>query len=187
MIRVIHGSALGAGRLALGLATYVGAIVTANVMTDRLGLVAVGFGLVATAGTYAAGLALGARDVIQDAGGRWAVLAAIAVGGALSWALASPRLALASVAAFTVAEIADWVVYTPLRTRGWARAVIASNAVGAVVDTLVFLALAGFGITAAGVTGQLVGKVLWATVLPVLVVKGVQRALPRHTVRAESA
>lgn len=181
------------------LALYVAAIVAANWLTSRYGMVSVFPGLTTTAGTYAAGFALLARDVVQDAAGRWGVLAAIAAGGTLT-AVTSPSLAVASTAAFLIAETADWSVYTPLRVRGWARAVIASNIVGAVLDTLVFLWLAshtipalhlhpvpGIGITARTVTGQLAGKLLWATLLPVLIVTAIRkwrRAVSRHAIGA---
>ncbi len=169
------------------LALYVAAIVGANYLTAHYGLISVLPGLLVTAGTYSAGIALLARDVVQDTAGRLAVLGAIGVGGAISWFMASPALAVASVAAFLVSELADMAVYTPLRARGWGRAVLASNAVGAVIDTVVFLWLAGFGLTVAGVSGQIVGKVLWASVVPVLLVKGVRRALPDHALRAQGA
>jgi hypothetical protein len=162
----------------LAAAGYVACIVAANVATDRWGMVWVGPGLAATAGTYAAGFALLARDVLQDTAGRRAVAAAIAVGAVLSWVMASPALALASAAAFTIAEAADMAVYTPLRERGWIRAVTASNAVGAVLDTWVFLLLAGFPVLAS-LPGQLAGKA-WATAIPVAVVWGVTRAVPRY-------
>lgn len=156
-------------------AAYVACIVLANVLTARFGLVSVGFGLMVMAGTYAAGFALLARDVAQDASGRLAVLAAIVVGAALSAWLSTPQLALASGVAFLLAESADMAVYTPLRDRGWARAVLASNVVGAVVDTLVFLWLAGFPLTWTTVGGQMVGKLLWATLLPVVILLVVRR------------
>jgi uncharacterized PurR-regulated membrane protein YhhQ (DUF165 family) len=174
-------------RAAIALIAYILAIVAANWLTSRYGLVPVLPGLLVTAGTYAAGAALLLRDVAQDAAGWFAVLAAIAVGGIASWLLASPALAVASVAAFLVAELADMAVYTPLRRRGWARAVLVSNIVGAVLDTVVFLRLAGFGITSVGVAGQLVGKVVWAAILPVVLIEGVRRAVPRDTVHAEGA
>lgn len=155
------------------LAGYVTAIVMANVVTARYGMVPVWWGLLATAGTYAAGAALLLRDAVQEAAGRVAVLAAIVAGAAISWAMSTPTLAVASGVAFLVAELADMAVYTPLRRRGWARAVLASNALGAVVDTFLFLALAGFPLTAQTVGGQMVGKLLWATLLPVLAVKAV--------------
>lgn len=129
----------------------------------------------ATAGTYAAGAALLLRDVVQDTLGRVWVIAGILAGAGLA-ALTAPSLALASAVAFLVAELADMAVYTPLRDRGWARAVLASNIVGAIIDTYLFLWLAGFPVTPSGVGGQLVGKLLWATLLPVLVIVAIRRA-----------
>jgi uncharacterized PurR-regulated membrane protein YhhQ (DUF165 family) len=163
------------------LAAYITAIAAANWLTTRYGLVPMGFGLTATAGTYAAGVALLLRDVVQDAcGWRW-VLAGIASGAALT-AVTSPSLAVASTVAFLLAELLDMAVYTPLRDRGWARAALLSGIAGAVIDTYTFLALAGFPVTAQSVGGQLVGKALWATALPVLAVltiRQVRRAIPR--------
>lgn len=155
---------------------YIGTVVLANVLSSRYGLVPVGFGLMASAGTYAAGAALGLRDIVQDQWGKRGTLAVIAIGSALSFLLADPLIALASLAAFTVAELLDMAVYTPLRKRGWVRAVVASNVVGAVADTYVFLSLAPFGpVTWQAMQGQLVGKLLWATLLPVAVVLIVRR------------
>ena len=71
-------------------------IVAANMATARLGFVPVGFGLVATAGTYAAGVCLVARDYLQDAAGWRGVAAFLAVGVVLSWVLSTPALAVAS-------------------------------------------------------------------------------------------
>ena len=171
---------------AASLTAYATAITAANYLTARHGMVHVGFGLTTTAGTFAAGAVLLARDAVQDTlGRRWAV-AGIAIGTALT-AVTSPALAFASAAAFVVAEAADMGVYTPLRTRGWARAALASGIIGALVDTLLFLYLAHFPITTATVGGQLVGKIAWATFLPVLLVitvRGWRRALPGHTVGA---
>lgn len=163
---------------------YAGAVVAANVLTSHYGLVPVLPGLVTTAGTYAAGAALLLRDGVQETAGRWAVVAAIAVGGLVSWATSTPALALASAAAFLLAEGVDMAVYTPLRERGWARAVLVSNVVGAVVDTLLFLTLAGFPLTASVIGGQLVGKLLWATLLPVIAVKATLRVRAGVTARA---
>ncbi|MEW2147744.1 VUT family protein [Streptomyces albidoflavus] len=165
---------------------YTASITAANWLTARHGLIALAPGVTATAGTLAAGAALLARDLVQDTAGRAWVLAGIVVGAALTWAT-SPALALASSTAFLVAELADMAVYTPLRERGWARAVLASNVVGGILDTLIFLWLAGFPIVAATVTGQLVGKIVWATLLPVAVVTAVRRwrrAVPRHALGA---
>jgi uncharacterized PurR-regulated membrane protein YhhQ (DUF165 family) len=179
-------TAPAAHRAAVDLAAYIGSIATANYLTTRYGMIPVGPGITATAGTFAAGAALLMRDAVQDTLGRAWVLAGIAAGAILT-AATSPTLAIASTAAFLAAEGADMAVYTPLRARGWARAVLASNVVGALLDTFLFLLLAGFPITAAAVSGQLAGKVVWATLLPVavvLAVRQVRHAVSRDPVRA---
>lgn len=154
---------------------FITTAVVANTLTAHLGLVAVGFGLTATAGTWTAGLALTLRDVVHDTWGRAAVFAAIAAAALASAGTAGPRLAIASGVAFAASELADLAVYTPLRRRGWIRAVLASNTVGAVVDSLLFLTLAGFPIAA--MPGQLVAKATatLAVVIPVVVVSAVLR------------
>ncbi len=154
-------------RLAAALAAYIGSIVAANVMAAELGLVPVGFGLIVAAGTYAAGFALLARDFVHRYGGVWWALAGIGAGSVLSWWLSTPQLALASTAAFLIAELADLGVFAPIRARaGFVRAALASNAVSAPLDTWVFLTLSGFGVTAEAFAGQIVGKFFWATVVP---------------------
>lgn len=166
-------------------AAYLSTVVVANWLTARYGFTPVGFGLMATAGTYAAGAAFVARDLVQDVSGRIGVLASLAVGAVLSWFASTPTLALASAVAFGLSELADMLIYTPLRKRGYVRAALASNVVGSVVDTLVFLWLAGFGLAAAVVAGQLVGKG-WITAVAVVGVV-MSRAFLRHRVRASRA
>lgn len=166
-------------------AAYLASIVAANWLTARYGLVPVGFGLAATAGTYAAGLAFIARDAVQDTAGRVCALAALGAGAALSGFVATPQLALASAVAFGLSELVDMAVYTPLRRRGYVRAAVASNLVGSGVDTLLFLWLAGFGLAPLVVTGQLVGKA-WVTAVVVGLVV-ITRALLRDRQRAQGA
>ena len=150
---------------------YVASIVAANWLIVTVGLVPVGFGLLAPAGVYAAGFTFTFRDLTQDAlGRRWSV-AAVFAGAALS-ALLSPTLALASGAAFLVSELADLAVYTPLRRRGLLGAVAASNAVGLVVDSALFLLLAFGSLTF--LPGLVLGKV-WATLLALLLLSARQR------------
>lgn len=162
-------------------AAFLVCILAANYVTTRLGMVPVGFGLVATAGTYFAGLTFIFRDSLQDVAGKRWTLAVIGAGALLSFLVADPFIALASAAAFGLAELADLAVYTPLRKRGYVRAALASNVVGAFVDTIVFLAIAGFPIWQA-FPGQMVGKLLVTAV----VVGGVAlvRAYRRQAVTA---
>jgi len=161
---------------------FLAAAVAANLATDRFGLIPVGFGLTATAGTFAAGLVLLLRDLVHDLAGRAAVYLCIAAGALLSAATAGTRLAVASGVAFAVSELADLLVYQPLRRRTWAGAVLASNTAGALVDTTLFLALAGYPIAAA-LPGQLWVKT--ATTLTAVVSVVVARAVLRHRVRPE--
>lgn len=170
----------------IALAGYIGTIAAANITTAHYGLIPVGFGLTATAGTYFAGCALMLRNLVQDTFGRRAVIAAILLGAVLS-ALTSPSLALASGVAFGIGELADTTVYTPLRRTGWARAVLPASFLGAVVDTFVFLDLAGFPVTTHGVAGQIVGKfwVVWVPVALVAISRSVRRdPVPRNTLDA---
>jgi queuosine precursor transporter len=161
---------------ALTVAVLCGAVALANWLTSTYGFVPVGFGLVATAGTYAAGLALVARDAVQETGGKKLVALAILLGALLSLWVAAPAIAVASGVAFAVSEVADSAVYTPLRQRRWRSAVIASSAVGAVVDTILFLWIAfGWGaLTGQALAGQLLVKVVWVAI-PLALIGGVVR------------
>ena len=154
-------------------AGFIICILLANYVTTEYGMVPVGFGLVATAGTYFAGLTFVLRDSVQDGFGKYAALGLIMAGAGLSFIVADPFIALASGVAFLAAETADLLIYTPLRRRGYLRAAVASNVVGAVVDTVLFLWIAGFPIADA-LAGQIVGKVAVtvAVVALVLAVRG---------------
>lgn len=154
------------------IAGFIGCILAANYVTTRYGMVPVGFGLIATAGTYFAGLSFVLRDAVQDSAGKAASIAVIAAGAALSFLISDPFIALASGVAFLLSELGDLLVYTPLRKRGYIRAAVTSNIVGALLDTVVFLTIAGFPLVAA-LPGQMVGKVL-VTLVAVAVVAGVR-------------
>lgn len=135
---------------------FLAAILLANYVTTRYGMVPVGFGLTATAGTYLAGASFVLRDAVQDTSGKRWTFGVIVAGAALSYLIAAPFIALASGVAFLASETADLTVYTPLRERGYVRAAVASNVVGTFVDTVLFLTISGFGLAAW--QGQVVGK-----------------------------
>lgn len=163
----------------IALAVYIGAILAANILSANFGLVPVGFGLVVSAGTYAAGFALLSRDFVHRYLGLRGVLIGMGVGLALSWFLATPALAVASAVAFLVAEVVDLFVFLWARPRGFARAALISNCVSAPVDSVLFLWIAGFPLTFESIVGQMVGKILWATVVPLAIFVGV-RAIVRN-------
>lgn len=144
----------------LGLSAFLGflaCIASANWLIVNIGLVPVGFGLVAPAGVMVVGIALVLRDIVQREMGAPAAFAAIGIGAALSSFLAPPALVIASTVAFLLSELADFAVYQPLKRRGFIRAVVASSLVGLVVDSAVFLWLAFGDLTY--LAGQIVGKV----------------------------
>lgn len=145
---------------------------------DRPHLIAVGFGLLAPSGVLMVGAALVLRDIVHEKLGAVWALAAIALGGVLSWWLAAPALVLASVLAFTLSEMADFAVYAPLRQRRLGLAVLASGIVGSIVDSAVFLWLA-FG-SMAFIEGQVLGK-LWMSAVGFAIIVAMRRLSPSLT------
>jgi uncharacterized PurR-regulated membrane protein YhhQ (DUF165 family) len=149
---------------------YVATIYAANWALERYGFVNVGFGLMAPAGVFFAGLAFTFRDFLQESASRVWVIAAILTGAALAYTI-SPMFAAASATAFLVSELADFSVYTPLRERNRYGALAASNVVGSIVDSLLFLWIAFSSIN--GWFGLTLGKVYM--VIPAIVVLWIVR------------
>lgn len=145
-------------------AAYIATIFGANWALETYGIINL-FGTAMPAGVFFAGLAFTLRDITQDQLGRKATVAAILIGAAASYGV-SAAFAGASAAAFLFSELADFAVYTPLRKRGWLRAVVASNAVGLVIDSALFLHLA-FG-SLDFLNGQIIGKALMTAAAVVL-------------------
>lgn len=140
---------------ALALTGYVATILLANWLVANVGIVDVGFGLLAPAAVYAAGLALVMRDLVQRTLGRAWGVAAIVIGASLSL-LVAPAFALASGVAFLVSESFDFAVYTPLVKRSFLGAVVLSCTVGLAVDSIVFLSISPLPLSLW--PGQMVGK-----------------------------
>lgn len=66
--------------------------------------------------------------------------------------LASPRIAIASGAAFLVSQLMDVAIFTRLRQRAWWQPPLFSSVIGSAVDTALFFALAFYGTTMPWVT-----------------------------------
>lgn len=180
----------------VGYAAAVGvaaSVVLSNWLTTRYGFVPVGFGQETTAGTLAAGAALALRDAVQDALGKTGMLVAVFIATTLSYFVSDPSIALASATAFLLAELLNFLIYTPLRNhsrlgdRRWAAAVTSSSIAGAVVDTVVFLGIA-FGAAAIwpALIGQLIGKA-WATMVYLFLGRLVARRRPAPETRTSEA
>tara|TARA_Y100001934_G_scaffold73298_1_gene91109 strand:- start:227 stop:790 length:564 start_codon:yes stop_codon:yes gene_type:complete len=145
---------------------YVGIIVMANRAIQVWGVVEIGFGLMAPAGVFFAGLAFSVRDGLHETSNRNWIISAILIGSIVSFLIEGDYgntipggvipLAFASGLAFLFSEFADYAVYSPLRKTGKVIALIASNIVGLVLDSILFLYLA-FG-SLEFLDGQVVAK-----------------------------
>ena len=76
---------------------------------------------------------------------RLVVYVGFALAVVLSTLLATPRIALASGAAFLTAQLLDILVFNRLRRQSWWRAPLFSSAIGSVWDTAVFFSMAFAG------------------------------------------
>ena len=143
-------------RIAL-FSSFILVIVAANWSIKQWGVVPIGFGLMAPAGDYFAGLAFSIRDGLHEsANARW-IIVAIVLGAGVSYMLEDVgKIAIASGVAFLCSELADFLVYTPLRNKGKMGALLLSNAVGLVLDSIIFLYLA-FG-SLEFLSGQITAK-----------------------------
>ena len=81
------------------------------------------------------------RDYAQREIGHF-VLLAMLLGGLLSWLMAGPAIALASVCAFLTGELLDWGVYT-FTGKPFSQRVLLSSALSTPVDSAVFLSMVG--------------------------------------------
>jgi hypothetical protein len=140
---------------ALAAVLYVASVVAANWAIARFGIVPVGFGLAAPAGVYLVAAALILRDIVQVGLGRVASVGALAVGAAVSYMVAPPAVATASVVAFGFSELVDFALFTWIAPR-WSRAVLVGGLAGAVADSVLFLTLAFGSLTF--LPGQMLGK-----------------------------
>lgn len=152
---------------------FIVTIFLANLTLREFGIVNIGFGLMAPAGVFWAGLAFTMRDFTHEAMGRTGVLVAIVIGCLLSFALEdAQRIALASALAFGVSELADMLVYERIRAKSWIASIAASNTVGTLIDSALFLWVA-FG-SLAFIEGLIVGKLVM--ILPVILFLALWRA-----------
>ena len=163
------------------LVAFIATIPFANWMIGNVGtfcidngpcMLPVGFGWAAPSGVLAIGAALVLRDLVQETLGLKIAFAAVIVGAALSYLLADPYIALASFAAYALAETSDLLVYSKLRQKSIALAVLASGFVGSIIDSAVFLLIA-FG-SMQFIEGQILGK-LWVSIAAIVVLKIIKK------------
>ena len=163
---------------------YLATIPAANWMIQNIGTEAfpggphtipVGFGYTAPSGVLLIGLALAARDYVQEQFGKKATILAILVGIIISY-LVNPDVATASAAAFALSELADFAIYTRIRRRSKPLAIATSGTIGGIIDSLIFLQIA-FGSTMFW-QGQVIGKT--AVALTAAIIIKIAHDLPKR-------
>ena len=117
--------------------------------------------VLAPSGSVLIGVALVLRNILQQSAPRVWILGCIALGAALSALVAPAALTVASATSFLFSEMTDWAVYSPLRRRNLAAAILAAGSAGAIVDATLFVRLA-FGADLSLIGGQVIAK-LWAS------------------------
>lgn len=121
---------------------YLAAIVAINFGFEHTNVVLLPGGAVWPPMSVAVGAIFVLRDYAQRAAGDKAVIFWMLGGALLSYFMASPAIALASLSAFVVSEFVDWIVYTTTR-RSLAQRVALSSVISAPVDSAAFLYLIG--------------------------------------------
>ena len=108
------------------------------------------------------GLIFVARDFAQREIGHRVIIAML-IAAMLSYVMADPFVAVASLAAFLISEFADWAVYSftglPFRQR-----ILISSAVGTPLDSFVFLSIIGH-FSMLGASAMTVSKMLGALLI----------------------
>jgi uncharacterized PurR-regulated membrane protein YhhQ (DUF165 family) len=174
---------------------YVGSILLANwlIATFQPIVVWPWPELRAPAGVLAAGFVFSFRNLTQETLGRQFSVLAIFVGAVLSWIITADvhlggplGLAFASGGASLLSELLDYAVYTPMRRRGWVRAMLASDLAGQVFDSIVFLSTAFGPAGLVFLAGQIVGKA-WCTWVTVGLMILARRAVPGWEPRLSTA
>jgi len=143
-------------------AAYIAAIVLVNIGFVYVPLVPVG-GEMFPPMSLVVGVVFILRDYSQREIGHH-VLAAMGIGAALSYLMADPYVALASLVAFLISELVDWYVYT---FTGWplGQRILLSSAISTPIDSAVFLEMIGhfswFGFALMTAAKMLAAGAIW--------------------------
>jgi queuosine precursor transporter len=102
------------------------------------------------------------RDYAQREIGHKVLLATLLAGG-ITYLMVDPAIAVASITAFVISEMADWAVYSftrrPLQSR-----ILISSLISVPLDTVVFQHLAGY-LTPAAFTTEVLSKAVGVAIV----------------------
>lgn len=115
---------------------YVATILVLNFGFSYVPMVDLGFGLFSPM-AIVAGAVFVVRDFAQREAGHM-VLVAMGVAALLTYLLADPFVAVASILAFGASELTDWLLYT-ITKKPFHKRVLVSSLLSTPVDTAVFL------------------------------------------------
>lgn len=147
-------------------AIYIFLIVAVNYGFTVVPLIPTPWGEMFPPMSFAVGLVFVARDFAQREIGHMDALGdakAMLAAGALSYFMASPYVAIASVTAFAISEFADYLIYTWTR-KPFAQRVLLSSAIATPIDSAVFLAIIGH-FSIAGVVAMTLAKMVGAFIV----------------------
>lgn len=143
------------------MAAYVITILLLNFGFSYVPMIPTAFGLISPMAVVA-GVVFVVRDFAQREAGHY-VLVAMALAAVLTFLLADPFVALASVVAFGVSELTDWLLYTVTK-KPFHKRVLISSLISTPVDTAVFLLLIS-GLTPGTFVLMVIAKMLAAAVI----------------------
>ena len=145
---------------------YIALIVLVNWLFTVVPLIAMGGGDSWPPVALIVGLIFVARDFAQRYVGHW-VMVAMGVAAIISYFMADPFVALASVSAFVISEFADWLVYS-FTKKPFAQRILLSSIIATPLDTVVFLGILGY-LSAPAVLAMVASKFVGAIIVWYLV------------------
>ena len=108
------------------------------------------------------GLIFVARDYAQREIGHRVIIAML-IAASLSYVMASPFVAVASLAAFLISEFADWAIYS-FTYRPFSQRILISSLISTPLDSIVFLAVIGH-LSVVGALAMTASKMLGALIV----------------------
>jgi|TARA_R110000796_G_scaffold3399_1_gene13366 hypothetical protein len=142
-------------------AFYIAAVVLVNIGFVYVPLISL-FGEMFPPMSVVVGAVFILRDYAQKEIGH-KILGAMLVGAALSYFMADPYIAVASLFAFMISELVDWAVYT-FTKKPLAQRILISSAISTPIDSVVFLQMIG-SFTLTGFVMMTVAKMLAAVLI----------------------
>lgn len=119
---------------------YIATVVLINMAFTYIPPLELYDGTIWSVGSVIAGAVFVARDYAQKEVGHYKVILLMITAGAISYLMANPFVAIASMTAFAISELLDYLTFTFYKG-SFKSKVVASSLVGVPIDTIVFLSV----------------------------------------------